>query len=474
MPVSRAFALFALLATLSPASAQEAAWEPTSGPRSGYTNSLTAADDGRLFVVAAGDLYRSDDERKPLGTRAHAPRRSRRLRPRAPTAPSSSGPSISCTETCHQEGAYASIDDGGTWTRIEVFGELPLVYGVAAAADGRVFASTGLGLFYSDDGGASWTPTPLGVSNAYGLAAHRAGYVGALGYGVGPAALSYSSDNGETWTTTPLPPELPPAQGPPARRAGQRRRNANPHQQAEALYCSTDGGVRWKPFPFPALCSTAHPVGWTRSTSWTSTATATAGSSLASRARAPRAPSASSAPATTCPGWRRGWRGPLPAASPLPATPCWPRRAAPSSAMLEAVPRTGGPPPARGSRVRGRRCSPRGRTAPSTPARSRATSPATTSPPMRGRRSPTSASPPRSCPPPTAASSRAPRANRARGCSMRRKRCGRRSGCGTCGACTGRRPGRSWPGRGTSAPPSRWPARPTTARTGAPPPRSTR
>lgn len=253
MTGSRALALVALLALLPAASAQEAIWEPSGGPRSGYSHALAAAADGTLFVVAAGDLYRSEDGGHrwtllptPLGEVVGS-------------AVSTAGAlfvwsAIFCTETCHQEGAYASTDGGETWRRVEVLGEAPLVYGVTAAADGRVFASTDLGLFLSDDGGASWRAFPLGAPVGLALAAHPAGYVAVSGYAAGSATLSFSSDNGETWTTHPIPSAFPALRDLRLDARGTVLA-ASTHQPAQALYRTTDGGASWKPISFPAPCA---------------------------------------------------------------------------------------------------------------------------------------------------------------------------------------------------------------------------
>lgn len=99
-----------------------------------------------------------------------------------------------------------STDGGATWVAVD-----PWTNGVYSlyAFDGRLFAGTNTGLFYSDDLGDTWNPTtgiPTGMSpDRY---VHRMrklnGILFAVVLGAGNSGLHKSLDGGLTWTFIPL------------------------------------------------------------------------------------------------------------------------------------------------------------------------------------------------------------------------------------------------------------------------------
>ena len=98
-----------------------------------------------------------------------------------------------------------SGDHGDSWDdRPQTTFEMSADFSLLGSSGGTLFAN-GLrnGMYRSDDGASSWTPSLEGIHHAYvpWLAADGANGV----FGLGPFNSYSSTDRGQTWRTTPLP-----------------------------------------------------------------------------------------------------------------------------------------------------------------------------------------------------------------------------------------------------------------------------
>ena len=64
-------------------------------------------------------------------------------------------------------GVYHSIDNGETWTKVDIDQIGSYITSLAFNAAEYIFAATDNGLFRSSDNGETWSPVKAGLANVY-------------------------------------------------------------------------------------------------------------------------------------------------------------------------------------------------------------------------------------------------------------------------------------------------------------------
>lgn len=244
-------ALLTLLLSAPSALAQQPIWESAGGPQTGGVDDLVATSTGTLLATASGDLYRSQDHGTSWHRLSSAPKGVRRLVVSTEDIVFAWSGTVWFAGKTGQGPVYASADQGTTWKLVDIRTRTRFVYDIVVGAEGRAFANTSYGVFYSHDGGLSWQMSSWmevapdsGRVAAIGANAH--GHVAVLDNA--GTTLSFSSDNGETWTIRPVSADL-------FRLSllwiDTRGRLVGAVQGRNAFFVSADRGTTWRPLAVP-------------------------------------------------------------------------------------------------------------------------------------------------------------------------------------------------------------------------------
>ena len=173
-------------------------WVPRRGVDTQGFEALAAAPGSVVYAAGRGHLYRSGDGGDTWLEAGGCPVDGSVL---AAAVDPASGVLYLGTRGA---GLWLTADRGATWNRA-----LPgrLVYAIAPAQGGRVYAGTEDGLQSSADGGASWRPLPPSAPRGQAVAlAVQAGPPDRLYLALAGRPLEYSGDGGATWHALHRPP----------------------------------------------------------------------------------------------------------------------------------------------------------------------------------------------------------------------------------------------------------------------------
>ena len=139
-------------------------------------------------------------------------------------------------------GLFLTNDGGKTWTPSNTGMKKCLVYSVLFLSNNTVIAGTGCGIYRSTDGGAHWALVPIRVPNlsVESLACNSAGRIYA---GDCAGRVLVSEDGGLHWRMLRFPGKV----GEICSMACDSKGNVFAYQESSGVWRSSDGGRKWQP-----------------------------------------------------------------------------------------------------------------------------------------------------------------------------------------------------------------------------------